>query len=140
MREIKFEFLYTDGDYWIRRSLNLDEIMNGEPFDVISDSPLLRDYKMVAERQYTGLKDCEGVEISEGDVVRSDHFVDVEGVQHYVHHTCEWSDKYSGWYFRNNSESFDGDGGLQAFVMMKFFSERNIKVIGNIHQNPELIK
>lgn len=98
--------------------------------DVETDYPLM---------QYTGLKDCEGTEIYEGDVVRSDHFVDVEGVQHYVHHTCEWSDKYSGWYFRNNSESFDGDGGIQAFVMMKFLSERNIKVIGNIHQNPDLL-
>lgn len=143
MREIKFRGMDKDSGEFV---------YGGIANELLTASGFIADFAIMPPRcygvevnpetvgQYTGLKDCNGVEIYEGDVVRSDHFIDVDGEQHYVRHTCEWSDKHSGWYFRNNSESFDGDGGLQAFVMMKFLSERNIKVIGNIHQNPELIR
>ena len=113
---------------------------SSEGMDCLGGGDVWRLVDKTVLMQYTGLKDCEGKEIYEGDIVRSEHFIDLDGEQHYVRHTCEWSNKYSGWYFRNNAESFDGDGGLQAFVMMKFLNARKIKIIGNIHQNPELIK
>ena len=127
MREIRFRAWHKEAEQYCEGSTSnmFQWLQDGQP---------------VILEQYTGLKDCEGKEIYEGDIVRSEHFIDLDGEQHYVRHTCEWSNKYSGWYFRNNAESFDGDGGLQAFVMMKFLNARKIKIIGNIHQNPELIK
>ena len=127
MRDIKFQFLYTDGDDWMRRTFNLDEIMNGEPFDVISDSPLLRNYKMVAKRQYTGLKDCEGTGIYEGDLIqllkpKSKDFALVEFVNAYV----------GGWVLTHK----DADSVLSLGAR----NPAELKVIGNIHTTPELIK
>jgi len=131
MREVKFR-AWSKSSERFHEWKDIQHLHIHTVFNMCSDTLVIE--------QYTGLKDCDGVEIYEGDIVRSEHFIDLDGEQHYVRHTCEWSNKYSGWYFRNNAESFDGDGGLQAFVMMKFLNARKIKIIGNIHQNPELIK
>lgn len=82
--------------------------------------------------QYTGLKDSNGIEIYEGDIVESFVHPDIP-----LHHIIEWSDKYSGWFARNTTAKNEHDGSIQLFV-----HERNCKftVIGNIHENPELLE
>lgn len=77
--------------------------------------------------QYTGLKDCNGNEIYEGDIV-SKHCVDNDEI-----YICEWIEKYACFAFIENVEY----GNPYYFQKC---DEHKLEIIGNIHDNPELIK
>ena len=69
-------------------------------------------------QQFTGLKDCKGKEIYEGDIIRNDAN---------KKHQVEWN-KY--W------------GGYEPFLSgaMSDWSTEIIEAIGNIYENPELLE
>lgn len=70
MREIKFRYWYKSGADLYYKTFTLDKILNGEPFEELSDTPLKKHYKMLnTNDQYTGIKDTTGKEIYEGDVI-----------------------------------------------------------------------
>ena len=134
MREIKFrawhelnkEMVYFKNNKLAKdqfQALCLGRLLNGDFGDVLM--------------QYTGLKDKNGVEIFEGDVLRILSFVDVNGKSNYLHHVIEWSDKFNGWFARNLKESGKGDGSLQLWVYAK---EKKFEVVGSVHQSPELLE
>lgn len=66
-REILFKYWYSDGKSKFSQEFDLDQIANQDHWDVLCDSPLLRDYKIVARSQYTGRCDKNGKKIFFGD-------------------------------------------------------------------------
>lgn len=113
MRSIKFRVQTQEGK-WKFYSLG----------DFACSTPMESEYKYDTWGQFTGLLDREGVEIYEGDIV-SDH-VGVGQVK--------YSEKHGA--FR----VCYGDGLAKWFFDYILRGEReSIEVIGNIHQNQELL-
>lgn len=69
--------------------------------------------------QYTGRKDSDGVEIYEGDILQSEHYLRYQVVFKGDCWRCE---------------------PLKRNVFKNRFIGRDLKVIGNIYENPELLE
>jgi len=119
MREIKFKFVYSNNKDFIAKIFDLVDIINGEPFDVLSDMPMYKDYKIVGEYQYTGLKDKNGVEIYEDDLIN------IGGRNYRV--------IYQDAGFRVGRSKLSKTLGL-CYAILKGV------VVGNAHQNPEFLE
>lgn len=88
--------------------------------------------------QYIDRKDMNGDKIFDGHVIRSDHFKDTSGIQHYLHHVASWSDKFSGWVFLSLPSLDINNGSPQAFVY--FRNAVNCLIVGNVYEDKVLLK
>ena len=117
MRQIKFRCF----DHEAEEMISPEELLTIHNNRKLNES-LVSD-EVFSFMQYTGLKDRNGVEVCEGDVVK------------YLTHTAHvfWSPQDFG--FVHYNEVIGGYAGLSFFTGYKDF-----EVIGNIHQNPELLE
>lgn len=110
MREIKFKAWDKEFKQFSDMALNYK----------IADINYYTDYEWM---QYTGLKDKNGKEIYEGDILEFSGNVVALGIVKYNENfaTFQACNGNSGWLFGNESGT-------------------SIEIIGNIYENPELVK
>lgn len=126
MREIKFRGKRLDNGEWLYGSL---VILNGRYF--IFDDANRHEVDPTTVGEFTGLKDKNGKEIYEGDVIRSPLSEDKTRPHRIFYHTGNAAfmgaliDRKELCYLR-----------LDQDWIYKFGKE----VIGNIHDNPEFLK
>ena len=126
MREIKIEYLIIhkpDERVLKKYIFTLDDIENGKASFALSSNTY------VTRRQYTGLLDKRGVEIYEGDVVKAEKYEKI--LQH----------ELSKVIFKDGAfclHTIEYEYNAKLFLCNVKMS--NIEVIGNIYENPELLK
>lgn len=122
MRELKFR-VWSEEDREYRTDCDVFRLFHGKtgcPATIYNDEGDRFDIE-----QYTGLKDKNGKEIYEGDIVRFDA----------ISYEIYWSDDFSGWHNRRT------DGGERIYGADGFEEVTRFgSVIGNIHENAELLE
>lgn len=123
MREIKFRV-------WDGKKMFVPAI-NHSGFD-LNELLLSFDSDGVKVMQYTGLKDKNGVEIYEGDYVKTTYHTNK--VEHFG--LVDWVD-YGFGIRRRTTETSDK---LQVYGAAPLPDSSRIEVIGNIYETPEQLK
>ena len=118
--DCKYRMLYP-GDKYLR-AIYFDEI----PWDESRFGILM---------QYTGLKDKNGIDIYEGDIIKSTW----KENNPYGYRPEEWDDEEEITIVKYQAPSFNikykfGDGGQMVI------EDFRMEVIGNIYENPNLVK
>ena len=135
MREILFRGKRVDNGEWETGSLVYARMGTSEEQASIADKMTAYHTPVIPETvgQYTGLTDKNGTRIFEGDIVRYElHDITNTAVTKYG--APKEDSLCYGWYLDDNN-------GNTAFLLCKnFIKDYNCQVIGNIHDNPELLK
>ena len=128
MREVLFRGKRTDNGKWVKGYLYITHIGAHEIGSYDAEINIERfTFDVIPETvgQYTGLTDKNGVRIFEGDIVR----YDVNYHDMVISYDVE---NWGGWLYE------DMDDNMQAYSIYEF-NLKDIAVIGNIHDNPELL-
>ncbi|WP_130067774.1 YopX family protein [Bacillus albus] len=103
-----------------KKMMGWGEIFDLPAWEIFPGTPEQRPFNVM---QYTGLKDKNGKEIYEGDILEFSGNVVALGIVKYNENfaTFQACNGNSGWLFGNESGT-------------------NIEILGNIYENPELVK
>ena len=130
MREILFRGKRNNGD-WCFGNLFIPDKKDAPTEICIGTNVIRITYDVIPETvgQYTGLTDKNGKKIFEGDICQ------IKGIS-YIDETpfvIEWNNEYCGWFWKDLNFASATDGITQDIT-------KTAKIIGNIHDNHELLK
>ena len=133
MRTIKFRGKTHGNGKWYYGSLVYSDEINAAIYFQIGRGLVKRmDWVYVIPEtigQFSGLYDCNGKEIYEGDIVEWEK----DGLMYVVKF-------WNGMFYASVKECNDGIfGGFPLHALTKH-DDRKCKIAGNIHDNPELLK
>jgi len=117
MKELKFRIYSFVSKYFIY-------------FDVYEGVPQGIAGGVSEPQEYTGLKDKDGKEIYEGDIVQYNQNSSYDNMDF----IAKWSDDKLGFIFQSNS----GEQLVNQTPHLNRF--KHLEVVGNIFENPELLK
>ncbi len=128
MREIKFRGQMVINNNWVYGSLLLDNRQNayGPQIMWYEDTEtqfVSADIDPTTLGQFTGLKDNNGCDIYEGDIL-----------------DCRRDQSYWRGVVRFNAPTYFIDFDFTSETLRREFFKGGIEVIGNIYEHPELIK
>lgn len=126
-REIKFRAWDDTKKEWTLNmwTLNIMECVSSKDRNIWLE-PVLKTHKVFIE-QYTGLKDKNGKEIYEGDILREEGLLSPTYVV--------WDDVYA----RYLTKIIKTDNTVSSYFYFDHNTASHSKVIGNIHENQELL-
>lgn len=137
MREILFRGKRTDNGKWVTGLLARYN-PKYEIANMVTDFDVLVPVYTETVGQYTGLSDMNGNKIFDGDIIKNHFEIGVVKFGSYETPYRDWSaitqdifSKHIGFYI--NWITLDYRKDIE-------FWQNKIKVIGNIHDNPELLK
>mgnify|MGYP006921344666 CR=1 FL=1 len=141
-REIKFRYRYTDGKSWIMQVFTLEEIINGDPFQAISDNPLLKNYRHDGQDQYIGVKDRRRNCIYEGDIVMWGDLKRASEMWHrYAVVELKPDIQLRIICYKHSKTKEVRHSDNYVFHWGRFaYSGNELKIIGNLYENPELLE
>ena len=135
MREIKFEYIYSNWKDFVKKTFTLDEISNWDCYEFMCDMPMYKDYKLLTHRQYTWLKDKNWKEIYEWDVVKYEDKT-----------RCKWDDLLINKIIFNIPQHrywiwkwIDCEKDSSLFIYLTPKNCKKIEKIWNIYENSNLI-
>lgn len=120
MRELKFRVWWKDeSDYSIYTE-----------YDLFDDTWTNAEY--IAIEQYTGINDKNCKEIYDGDIIQENLSFDIDSLDGIFKYKVYWNEEMLCWGLEHiGNESIHDD---------LWECNSSIEVIGNIHQNPDLLK
>lgn len=137
MREIIFRGKRKDNGEWVEGNFVKGCVEDFAYIVEFGNKELCRNYVEVIPEsvsEFTGLTDKNGTKVFEGDIVKTKvtenkytHTRKYEGI-----YTVKYHDKNCYFYLAKQGNNLLFDGNWDYFLS-------NIEVIGNIHDNPELL-
>ena len=126
MRQVT-EIVFNTG-FYMEKNDNSVKLIWVKGQDIIENKEIQmqreKDYILM---QYTGLKDKNGVEIYEGDIVAErGHYCNSDKI---IYQKIQWKENYSCWL-----------RGEYQRLTPKNIKQYQIEVVGNIYDNPDLLK
>lgn len=119
MREIEFRGKRTDNGEWVHGYLLIYE----------NEAYIFEEVDPDTVGQYTGLKDKNGTKIYEGDILS------FSNMREECTSIVMWNDEIGAWCLKIKNATRIGE-----FPLGKWLSDEELEVIGNIHDNKELLE